>query len=80
MMSSKSLNDCIASLRKASNKPNKFAQLEKKTKDRFNLNFAIIVGSVKEMKVGFDNHKNHARPHFNCAQQFYRVVAGNTSC
>jgi len=38
-------------------------QLRKKYKGRFQIEFAIDIGKIGNMKAGFDNHLNHQRPH-----------------
>lgn len=59
------LNKCIDDLRKSSNKPKKFGELNKKINDRFSISFIIDIGSIQDIKIGFDNHRNHSRPHIH---------------
>ena len=65
MGSANVLQDCISKLRTTSGKESKFAKLEKKINGRFSLGFVIDVGEIGKMKAGFDNHKNHQRPHIH---------------
>lgn len=58
------LDDCINKLREVSGRPKKFAHLKRKM-DRLQLTFGIQLGKIREMELGFDNHKNHNRPHIH---------------
>lgn len=59
------LEKCIESLRNATGKPAKFEGLKNKYKDRFQLLLLIDVGVIDKIRIGFDNHKNHPRPHIH---------------
>lgn len=67
------IQECINKLRTVSKKENKFAELHKKLQDRFLLSFAINVGEIGKMKAGFDNHKNHQRPHIHIETNVGRI-------
>lgn len=67
------LEKCIDSLKKASGKPNKFEALRKKAKDRFMIQLAIEIDTIEGYKIGFDNHKNHQRPHVHIQKGRVRI-------
>jgi lantibiotic modifying enzyme len=67
------IQECINKLRTVSKNENKFAELQKKLKGRFLLSFAINIGEIGKMKAGFDNHKNHQRPHIHVETNSGRI-------
>lgn len=60
-----SLANCIEQLKSSSNKPAKFEALKKKMSERFTLYLSIEIGSLGNLRMGFDTHKNHQRPHIH---------------
>jgi hypothetical protein len=64
-MELETLNECIDSLRGRVDKQKKFSNLKQKIRDRFELQFTVDIGKIGEIKAGFDNHRNHQRPHIH---------------
>lgn len=56
---------CIDQLRSSANKPTKFEALKKKMNERFILYLSIEIANLGSLRMGFDNHRNHQRPHIH---------------
>lgn len=67
------LDKCIQSLQKVSGKPNKFNGLKAKLQGRFVIEFTIDIGQINDIKMGFDNHLNHQRPHIHADIKKYNI-------
>ena len=61
----KTLDDCIQALRIKSGKTSKYSPLKRKMEDRFVVKVTVQIDKIGDFKIGFDNHKNHNRPHIH---------------